>query len=167
MSFKFDWLAPFKIYENDNAWLQQWGNNGVITYVETEPNANVTAINKKLYGYIQTKSKDAVAKMSIYPMNRWRIYNNFDTNGKEKEGRIKYVNLFSLIAWIILIIACINFMNLATAQSEKRAREVGVRKVLGAVKKKLITQFLSEALCLSLISALFAVAYNLSFITFF
>lgn len=135
VSFKFDWLAPFKIYENDNPWLQQWGNNGVITYVEAEPNANITAINKKLYGYIETKSKDAVAKMSLYPMNRWRLYNSFDTNGKEKEGQLKYVNLFSLIAWIILIIACINFMNLATAQSERRAREVGVRKVLGAERK--------------------------------
>ena len=71
--------------------------------------------------------------MSIYPMNRWRMYDSFD-NGKEIPGRIKYVNLFSLIAWIILIIACINFMNLSTARSEQRAREVGVRKVMGAGK---------------------------------
>ena len=157
VSFKFDWLAPFTIYYNDNSWLKEWGNNGVITYVETEPNANVTAINKKLYGYIQTKMQDATAKMSIYPMNRWRMYNSFDTNGKEKEGRLKYVNLFSLIAWIILIIACINFMNLATARSEQRAREVGVRKVLGAAKKKLIMQFIGEALFMALLSALLAV----------
>jgi len=157
VSFKFDWLAPFKIYENNNQWLQQWGNNGVITYVETEPNANIDAINNKLHGYIQTKMPEAIAKMSIYPMNRWRLYNNFDTNGKEKEGRIKYVNLFSLIAWIILIIACINFMNLATARSEQRAREVGVRKVLGAGKGKLIGQFIGESLIMAFISAFLAV----------
>jgi putative ABC transport system permease protein len=157
VSFKFDWLAPFKIYENKNQWLQQWGSNGVITYVETEPNANIDAINKKLYGYIQTKMSGASARMSIYPMNRWRLYNSFDTNGKEKEGRIKYVNLFSSIAWIILIIACINFMNLATARSEQRAREVGVRKVLGAGKRKLIAQFIGESLMMAFISALFAV----------
>ncbi len=90
-------------------------------------------------------------------MNKWRLYNNFDTNGKEKEGRLKYVNLFSLIAWIILIIACINFMNLATARSEQRAREVGVRKVLGAGKRKLIAQFIGEALFMSLLSTLFAI----------
>ncbi|MEP6596842.1 MAG: ABC transporter permease [Ginsengibacter sp.] len=157
VSFKFDWLAPFKIYEDDNTWLKEWGNNGVTTYVETDPNANVAAINKKLSGYIQTKNKDAIAKMSIYPMNRWRLYNNFDTNGKEKEGRLKYVNLFGLIAWIILIIACINFMNLATARSEQRAREVGVRKVLGAGKGKLIGQFIGESLCMSLLSTLLAI----------
>ena len=85
------------------------------------------------------------------------MYNNFDTNGKEKEGRLKYVNLFSLIAWIILIIACINFMNLATARSEQRAREVGVRKVLGAAKRKLIVQFIGEAFFMSLLSTLFAI----------
>ncbi|HYK44242.1 MAG TPA: ABC transporter permease, partial [Parafilimonas sp.] len=157
VSFKFDWLAPFKIYENDNSWLQHWGSNGVITYVETVPNANVAAINKKLHGYIQTKEPETIARMSIYPMDRWRLYNNFDTNGKEKEGRLKFVNLFSLIAWIILIIACINFMNLATARSEKRAREVGVRKVLGAAKRKLIGQFIGEALFMSFLATLFAV----------
>ena len=157
VSFKFNWLAPFKIYENDNTWLQHWGSNGVITYVETVPNANVAAINKKLFGYIQTKEPGTIAKMSIYPMDRWRLYNNFDTNGKEKEGRLKFVNLFSLIAWIILVIACINFMNLATARSEKRAREVGVRKVLGAAKGKLIGQFIGEALFMSFLATLFAV----------
>ncbi|HVX01346.1 MAG TPA: ABC transporter permease, partial [Candidatus Babeliaceae bacterium] len=104
VSFKFDWLAPFKIYEDRNQWLQQWGNNGVLTYVETEPDADVVSINKKLYGYIQTKAPNTNAKMSIYPMTRWRMYNTFD-NGKEAEGRIKYVKLFSLIAWIIIIIA--------------------------------------------------------------
>ncbi len=157
VSFKFNWLAPFKIYEDENKWLREWGNNGITTYVETARNANVIAINKKLYGYIQTKAPDANARMSIYPMNRWRLYNSFDTNGKEKEGQLKYVNLFSLIAWIILIIACINFMNLATARSEQRAREVGVRKVLGAGKNKLIGQFIGEALFLSLLSTLLAV----------
>ncbi|MDQ6843039.1 MAG: FtsX-like permease family protein, partial [Bacteroidota bacterium] len=157
VSFSFNWLAPFKIFEDQNTWLREWGNNGVITYVETVPHANVSAINKKLYGYIQMKAHDANARMSIYPMNRWRLYNNFDTKGKEEEGQLKYVNLFSLIAWIILIIACINFMNLATARSEQRAREVGVRKVLGAGKYKLIAQFIGEALFLSLVSTLLAI----------
>jgi predicted permease len=157
VSFNFHWLAPFKIYEDDNTWLKDWGSNGIVTYVETENNANANAINKKLHGYIQTKAPGAIAKMSIYPMNRWRLWNSFNDNGTEKEGRIKYVNLFSLIAWIILIIACINFMNLATARSEQRAREVGVRKVLGAAKRKLVVQFISEAMFMAFLSALLAV----------
>jgi putative ABC transport system permease protein len=157
VSFKFDWLSSFKIYEDQNTWLQNWGNNGVVTYVEAQPNADIQAINKKLYKYIDSKQKGSIAKISIYPMNRWRMYDSFD-NGKEIPGRIKYVNLFSLIAWIVLIIACINFMNLSTARSEQRAREVGVRKVLGAGKRKLITQFISESISMSLISAVLAIA---------
>jgi putative ABC transport system permease protein len=156
VSFKFDWLAPFKIFEDQNKWLQSWGNNGLITYVETEPKANIDEINKKLYDYVETKQHGATAKMSIYPMNRWRMYDNFD-NGKEISGRIKYVHLFSLIAWIILIIACINFMNLSTARSEQRAKEVGVKKVLGAAKRKLIFQFIGESVFTSVIAALLAI----------
>ncbi len=157
-SFQKDhWFAPFKIYEDRNQWLQDWGNNGVVTYVEVQPNANVEAINKKLDGYVKTKASDAIARMSIYPMGRWRLYDSFDKMGNEIAGRIKYVHLFSLIAWIILIIACINFMNLATARSEQRAREVGVRKVLGAGKRKLIAQFIGESLMMAFISTLIAV----------
>ena len=156
VTIKFNWLAPFKIYEEQNQGLTQWGNNSVLTYVETNPNANINSINKKLYNYLDTKNKDLNAKFSIYPMSRWRLYNNFE-NGKEVPGRLKYVNLFSLIAWIILIIACINFMNLSTARSEQRAREVGVRKVLGAGKRKLIFQFIGESLIMALLSALVAV----------
>ena len=157
VSFRFEWLAPFKIHENNNTWLREWGSNGILTYVELQPNADVAAINKKLYGFVQTKQPGASARMSIYPMTRWRLYNNFDNNGKENEGQLKYVNLFSLIAWIILIIACINFMNLATARSEQRAKEVGVRKVLGAAKNKLITQFIGESLFMSFLATLLAI----------
>ena len=156
VSFQFDWLAPFRIFENQNNWLQSWGNNGVLTYVELQPGADTKAINRKLYNYVQSKAEDAEAKMSIYPMSRWRLYDSWK-DGKEVPGRIKYVNLFSLIAWIILLIACINFMNLSTARSEKRAREVGVRKVLGAGKSKLVGQFIGESVIMALISAVVAI----------
>jgi len=156
VSFRFSWLASFSLFEQENTWLEQWGNNGIATFVETEPNADVKAINAKLYNFVDSKSEGAAAKMSIYPMNRWRMYDSFE-NGKEVAGRIKFVNLFSLIAWIILIIACINFMNLSTARSEQRAREVGVRKVMGAGKGKLIGQFLGESLFMAFVSALLAV----------
>ncbi len=156
-SFRFEWLAPFKIFENQNDWLKQWGNNGIITYVETDQNSNIDNINKKIEKYIATKTEGSTVSLSIYPMTRWRLYDNFDGRGKEIDGSVKYVRLFSIIAWIILFIACINFMNLATASSEKRAREVGVRKALGSNKKTLITQFLSESLLMSVVSAILAV----------
>ena len=156
VSFHFNWLSSFKIYEDQNKWLQGWGSNGIMTFVETQPKVDITSINKKLYGYVQTKQKEASARMSIYPMSRWRMYDNFD-NGKEIPGRITYVNLFNIIAWIILVIACINFMNLSTARSEQRAKEVGVRKVMGAGKQKLIGQFIGESIFTSLVALLFAI----------
>ncbi len=157
VSFQFNWLSPFKVFEDQNKWLSNWGSNSLLTYVETEPNADITAINKKLDGFIQTKEKDLTARMSIYPMNRWRMYDNFE-NGKEIPGRIQYVHLFNVIAWIILVIACINFMNLSTARSEQRAKEVGVRKVMGAGKRKLISQFIGESIFTSMVALLFAIA---------
>ena len=155
VSVKFDWLAPFNIYENNNSWLQEWGNNGIITYVEVQPSANLAALNHQLHGYIQSKEAEANSRLFIFPMKRWRLYNSF-VNGVEDGGRIKYVTV--QYSWIILVIACINFMNLATARSEKRAREVGVRKVMGAGKGMLMSQFIGEALIMSFLSALLAIA---------
>lgn len=157
VTLQFEWLAPFKNFENKNAWLLEWGNNGVVTFVETIPNANIAAINHQLYDFLKSKGDDFIAKFSIYPMSRWHLYDSFE-NGKEVEGRIKFVRLFTIIAWIILVIACINFMNLATAQSERRAREVGVRKVLGSGRRELIAQFMTESFLMAIVSTMIAVA---------
>lgn len=155
--FQFSWLAPFQNYENENEWLEGW-NNSIQTYVKPEKNADITSLNETLYGFIQTKLEDSESHLSLYPMDRWRLYNEFDKNGLEKEGIFKYVRLFGIIAAIILIIACINFMNLATARSEKRAREIGVRKVLGAQRRMLVIQFLSESVLMAFLATLLSVA---------
>jgi predicted permease len=155
-SFKFDWAVPFKLYEDNNPWLSSWGSNGVQTYVKVAKNSDVAKLNEKLLNFIQSKDETAVAKAFLFPITDWRLYSKFE-NGKQVGGRIEYVRLFSIIAWIILILACINFMNLATARSEKRAREVGVRKVLGAGKGKLVLQFLTESVILSFIAVILAV----------
>src|SRR6266542_6308893 len=152
---QFDWLAPFKIYYDQNNWLQYWGSNGIQTFVELNPAADVNAINKKLYGYIQSKDTGAVAKPFLLSMNDWRLRSDFQ-DGKPNGGRIEYIRMFSIIAWIMILIASINFMNLATARSEKRAREVGVRKVLGAAKRMLVAQFIGEAMFMSLLSVVLA-----------
>jgi len=157
-SIRFDWVAPFKIYFDKNTWLTEWGNNGIQTFVELDKQARIDAVNKKLNGYIKSKDTSATARPFLFAMNDWRLRSKFE-EGVQTGGRIQYIRMFSIIAWIILIIACINFMNLATARSEKRAREVGVRKVLGAGKKSLISQFLGEALFMSFISLLLAIAF--------
>jgi putative ABC transport system permease protein len=92
----------------------------------------------------------------LHPLHKWHLYSYFE-NGKQSGGEIETVRLFALIAAFILLVACINFMNLSTAQSEKRAREVGVRKVAGATKTALVAQFFGESMLLVLLSGILAI----------
>ncbi|MGF6848335.1 putative ABC transport system permease protein [Chitinophaga sp. W3I9] len=155
-TLKFEWVAPFEIFFNENPYLKNWGANSVDTYAELAPHADLTAINHKLQNFIAAHNPGAINQAFLFSMNNWRLRDQF-TDGKQSGGRIEYVRLFSLIAWIILFIACINFMNLSTARSEKRAKEVGIRKVVGAGKSRLITQFIGEALFMSMLAAVVAV----------
>jgi ABC-type antimicrobial peptide transport system permease subunit len=150
-TFQFDWISPFEIIEKDRPWLRDWKNNSTDTYIELSPKVNEAPIGKELFGFLQKRFPEQTTRLVMVGMRDWRLRNEFE-NGKQSGGRIQYVNLFSIIAWIILLIACINFMNLATARSEKRAREVGVRKVMGAGKKLLILQFMGEAVFMSLLA---------------
>jgi putative ABC transport system permease protein len=150
-NIRFSWLASFSIYEQKNEWLQHWGNNGVMTYVQLKDGASAAPVNKKFHDFIQKKQAEAIARPFLLSINDWRLRNNFE-NGKPAGGRIEYVRLFSIIALLIIVIACINFMNLATARSEQRAREVGVRKVMGARKGMLVRQFMSESIIMALVA---------------
>ena len=152
----FDWFTNFDIFFKSNDWLMHWGNNGIQTFVTLKPGTDVIALNKKLDGYIKTKGENMIARPVLLSANDWRLRSNF-SNGVQTGGRIKQVNLFSAIAWIIMLLACINFMNLATARSEQRAREVGVRKVLGSDKKMLIGQFMMESLIMAFIAVFAAI----------
>ncbi|MEJ0101492.1 MAG: ABC transporter permease [Bacteroidota bacterium] len=156
-SLQFEWVAPFEIwYQQSTPWAQEWGNNCVSTYLELQPNAGTANINKQLYNFVQQKEPKSIGHVFLFGMKDWRLHDQFENGKQTGGGRIEFVRLFSIIAWIILFIACINFMNLATARSEKRAREVGVRKVLGAGKKSLVFQFMSEAFLMALIAAVTA-----------
>lgn len=155
-SLQFEWLMPFKIYFDQSPWLHSWGNNSLSTYVELKRSVNPQTLNKQLYNYIQKREPTSITHLFLFSMNDWHLYDQFDSGKMTGGGMIENVHLFTLIAWIILFIACINFMNLATARSEKRAREVGVRKVLGAAKKLLVMQFISEAIFMALISSIIA-----------
>jgi predicted permease len=162
-TIQFEWLAPFKVWYDANPRAATWFNFGITTYVELEPGADAASINKQLLNpfYDITTQKIEKDKSSVhvflFSMNDWHLRNDFDNGKLTGSGRILYVRLFSIIAWIILFIACINFMNLATAGSERRSKEIGVRKVLGSGKKRLVMQFISEAIFMSLLAAVVAV----------
>lgn len=147
-SIKFSWLASFKLHEDRNPWLLEWGNNGIQTYLEMKEGADPVQLNKKLKEFITARDTSAIAKPFLLSMNDLRLRSQFE-EGKQVGGRIDSVRRFTLIAILIIIIACINFMNLATAKSEQRAREVGVRKAMGAGRGMLIRQFFTESMLMS------------------
>ena len=162
-SFQFEWLAPMDAYIAERPYLKKWGNFALDTYVEMRPGADIAAINTRLadslYDFTTQKRESSVSTdhIFLFPMKDWRLRNQFENGKMTGGGRIQYVRLFSMIAWIILFIACINFMNLATARSEKRSREVGVRKVLGAGRNSLIRYFLGESILMATVAAIVSV----------
>jgi ABC-type antimicrobial peptide transport system permease subunit len=125
-------------------------------FLELQPGTNYEDVTEKVKGLLVKKGEvDVPREFFLHPMERWRLYSSFE-NGKEAGGMIDYVIGFSAIAIFIVVIACINFMNLATARSERRAREVGVRKSVGSRRRELIFQFLGESLLITAISFLLA-----------
>ena len=113
-------------------------------------------IDRRLTGYLASKVGAKAPQCFLYAMNDWHLHDHF-TDGHEEGGLIRYIKLFTLVAGIVLLIACINFMNLATARSQQRAREVGVRKVMGAGRSGLISRFIGESLIMSFLAVLLAV----------
>lgn len=157
-SFSFNWLAPFEQFAKDKEWTKGYGNNFADTFVKLTPDANVAAVNVKVRKMIPSKAEDSDTEAILHSSKDWHLRSKFK-NGKIVGGAIEFVRLFTFIALIILLIACINFMNLSTARSEKRANEVGVRKALGSGKKSLMMQFISEALLTASIASVLSILF--------
>ena len=155
-SLKFDFLLSYDRWQKANKWASEWGNNGPRCYVLLAPNVSIDKVNAKIKNYVKTKNKDSNVDLFLQNYGESYLYSNWDA-GKQNGGRIEYVKIFSIVALFILAIACINFMNLATARSVKRAKEVGVRKVVGAYRTSLMGQFLGESMLITLFSLVFSV----------
>lgn len=166
-SIQFEWVVSFDIFFKENNWLSNWDSNGILTMAELEKSADPEKINQQLHDYIKKRVPKTIVSSFLFPMKDWHLRWDFENGKPTGKGRIQYVHMFSLIAWIILFLACINFMNLATARSEKRAKEVGVRKVLGSGRGKLITQFISEAIFLAFLSVIVGVLLMMIVLPFF
>jgi putative ABC transport system permease protein len=154
--FDFEYLLPWKYLVWTNQTDSNWDQNSTHSYVLLKPHADIATLNAKIKGIYRQHIKDInVNEMFLYPVRRLRLYSNFE-NGVPTGGKIETVRVFILIAVFILLIACINFMNMSTARSEKRAKEVGIRKVSGALRGSLIGQFLGESVLLAAIAGAFA-----------
>ena len=156
--FDFEYLLPWDYlkklgqgYSNES-----WLSNNTPTYVLLKPNTNVAAFNEKIKDISRRNAgRNDIWTHFLFPLSQWHLYSDFE-NGKPVGGRIETVRVFGIIAAFILLIACINFMNLSTARSEKRAKEVGIRKVAGAGKSLLIGQFITEAFLTACIAGIIA-----------
>ena len=154
-TYRFDFVVPFEDYKERNDWVLDWGNNGPHTYVILNEGANPDLVSSKIAGYVKSKNPDSHVELFLKKYSEQYLYGKY-TNGIPDGGRIDYVYFFSIIAFIILIIACINFMNLSTARASRRAHEVGIRKAIGGDRATLIRQYIGESLLISLCSMVLA-----------
>lgn len=157
VSGNFEYIIPFKFMFDKpyNSWLKTWGNNGPNTIVKLNQFADAKAFSDNIADFILKRNEGSNVTLFAYPQKDLYLKGKFK-DGILQGGRIEFVRLFAIIGIFVLLIACINFMNLSTAKSQKRAKEVGVRKVVGAENNAIVNQFLIESLLLTAFAGMFA-----------
>lgn len=158
-------FLPWKKYITTEQWLKdaatQWNNHSWQAFVQVADNIDMDKETQKIKNVVmahKNAATDGVEEAVLFPMDKWRLYSDFH-DGKATGGRIQFIWLFSIIGVFVLMLACINFMNLSTARSEKRAKEVGIRKTVGSVRSQLIRQFLSESVLVACISFILSIIF--------
>jgi len=158
-SLQFEFLINWQAFYEEHQWMQRWDNSGPMTVVMLKPGADAGRVAAKLTHFLDTYNAKPIpgyrVELMLQPFDEMYLHGSF-TNGYLSGGRIEYVRLFTLVAVFLLLIACINYMNLTTARSLRRAREIGVRKVIGATKGSLVGQFLGEAILLAALAMVVA-----------
>ena len=157
-SRQFDLLFNYAIVLERRKWLNTWDNMDPNTYLIVKKGANIAALGRKMTNFIKEHDKKSGTTLLLSKYSDNYLYNQYE-NGQQAGGRISYVRLFSIIAAFILLIACINFMNLSTAKAARRAKEVGIKKVVGASRGSLVLQYLGESVLMTFLSLVLAVAF--------
>lgn len=167
-SYQFDYVIPYVQFEVDQPWAKNadWGSNFCQTYVQLNNAGSLNRANAIMAGMVGRHADGDKNQLFLFPFSKYHLYEKFD-NGKSVGGTIDQMHLFEILALCILLIACVNFMNLSTARSEERAKEVGIRKAIGSNRSSLIWQFITESLILSFLSTLIAVVILVLCIPFF
>ncbi len=167
-------ISPWKLNLVENPWIKQpanpWRSNSFNLYAELADNADMQKVSRKIKDVkLHFIHKDELAnnpQLFLYPMNKWHLHSEFK-NGVNTGGRIQYVWLIGIIGAFVLLLACINFMNLSTARSEKRAKEVGIRKAVGSLRRQLVQQFFTESILVALLSFIISLGIVLLLLPFF
>jgi putative ABC transport system permease protein len=166
VKFLLSWLK----YGENEEWIKnastQWDNHSFQLFVQIADNGDFDKITNKIKEIPKQHVKEGNEYTILQPMRNWHLYSEFK-NGKVDGGRIQFVWLFGIIGIFVMLLACINFMNLSTARSEKRAKEVGIRKAIGSMRKQLIGQFLSESVLVALFAFVVAIIIVLLSLPFF
>jgi len=168
-----NFIAPWKYYITTQPWIERaktsWGNNSFQMFAQINENTTMDAITSKIINVKKNASEEEAEynpQIFLFPMKEWYLRSNFE-NGVQTGGRIENVWLFGIIGIFVLLLACINFVNLSTARSEKRAIEVGIRKSIGSSRQQLIAQFLSESFLIVFLSFSLAIGLVLLFLNGF
>ena len=155
-SQQFDFVLPFEKFKEDEPWVADWENSHPQTYLLLKKKVDAAQLNNKIKDFLSTKGEGLHRTLFIRPFSDGYLYGNYE-NGQQAGGRIEYVRLFSVVAVFIMLIACINFMNLSTAKASRRLKEIGIKKTIGASRKVLIFQYLGESQLMAFLSLMVAI----------
>lgn len=156
-SNQFDFVLSFEEFKTENPWVTNWGSNGPPSFVILREGSNAADVSAKIKNFVKDKKQQDNVALFLKPFSERYLYGRYQ-NGKPAGGRIEYVRLFSIIAVFILVIACINFMNLSTARASRKAKEVGIKKSVGAQRRSLIIQYISESMVTAILALVVAIA---------
>jgi ABC-type antimicrobial peptide transport system permease subunit len=171
VSFIASWQLYASADEDVKSASVDWGNNGYQLFVQISDNEEVSGVSAKIKNIKQDKIRKEDAnslkpEIFLHPMNRWYLYSDF-VNGVSVGGRVQYIWMFGIIGFFVLLLACINFMNLSTARSEKRAKEIGILKSIGSLRTQLIQRFYCESLLISFLAFMLALVLIQLLLPFF